>query len=201
MRKDLSYYLELDYPILIKKEKDSEKTYYEAEIPDLPGCGAYGESRSIALRRLDGAKARWLVARIKRNLPIPEPVSEDEFSGRILLRIPSKLHMKLTNKAKGRGQSLNQFLRNCLEESLNLEQIISGFEELRSEIDDLKKSVCTWVQPLASATAWFGSTGAAFENVTAEQVTRLLSQTFTERYINRGGSNEVEQSAQESTGG
>jgi len=50
MKKDLSYYLSLDYPIIINKEIDEGKTYYVAEIPDLTGCGAHGETIEDARR-------------------------------------------------------------------------------------------------------------------------------------------------------
>jgi len=45
LKKDLSYYLSLRYHIVIEKDFDYDgKGYYVAEIPDLRGCGAEGET-------------------------------------------------------------------------------------------------------------------------------------------------------------
>ena len=137
MKKDLSYYLKLNYATLLKQEKDNEKTYYEAEIPDLPGCGAYGKNKIEALNRLEEAKELWISSRLKRNLPVPEPSLEEDFSGKILLRIPAKLHMIISSNAKNEALSLNQFIRRKLESNLTLEIVqkeMTALKELVSEL-------------------------------------------------------------------
>jgi len=137
MRKDLSYYLKLDYQILLKQGEENGRAYYEAEIPDLPGCGAFGKNRNEALLRLDEAKEIWIAARLKRSLPIPEPALEDDYSGRILLRIPAKLHLVLSSNAKNEGLSLNQFIRRRLESELSTEKIKGEIKEIKEKIDIL----------------------------------------------------------------
>ena len=124
MKKDLAYYLSLDYPVLIKKEVEDNDTYYEAEMPDLPGCGAHGKTKKEAEKRLEEAKELWFRARLKRKLQIPEPISEDEYSGRYLLRIPAKLHMQLSLNARKEELSLNQYIRKTLESSTILDSVI-----------------------------------------------------------------------------
>jgi antitoxin HicB len=154
MKKDLSYYLSLDYPILILKYEENGKSFYEAEFPDLPGCGAHGITKNEALKRLEDAKELWITARLKRNLPIPEPVSIDDFSGRYLLRISPRLHMQLTQKAKKEGLSLNQYLRKTLEESITLEDVLERVKMIEREI----KYIRTRIEgsEVAYAVAWKG---------------------------------------------
>jgi len=66
MKKDLSYY--------IKKDFDYDgKGYYVAEIPDLPGCGAEGETIEEVLKKIQEAKEAWLEVSLERGLEIPEP--------------------------------------------------------------------------------------------------------------------------------
>ena len=117
--KKLDYYLNLNYPITIDKFTDYDgKMKYVAEIPDLPGCSSYGEELEEALKKLEDAKISWIEVSLSRNLEIPEPVTENEFSGKFLLRIPAKLHKQLSVRASRDSLSLNQFIRSALEKFL-----------------------------------------------------------------------------------
>jgi antitoxin HicB len=141
MKKDLSYYLSLNYPVTIIKDREDDKIYFEAEIPDLPGCGAHGESVEEALKRLDEAKKLWIEVSIERGLPIPEPTSEDEFSGKFLLRIPARLHMQLSKLAQNEGVSLNQYVRNSLEKQLDIITVLEKIIELSKEVQEVKEII------------------------------------------------------------
>lgn len=132
--KNLKYYLGLDYPVTITKGSDRSKRIYVAEIPDLPGCRVQGNSYNDALRNLKTSKELWIKISLKKGLAIPEPISEDEFSGRVLLRIPAKLHMAITRRAKAEGLSLNQYIRNRLEASETSEKIQKELRELKENI-------------------------------------------------------------------
>lgn len=130
-------YLGLNYPVTISRDIDNGKIVYVAEIPDLPGCRVQGSSFSNALKSLEEAKKLWIKVSLKKGLDIPEPANEDEFSGKLLLRIPAKLHMLMTQKAKNEGLSLNQLIRTKLESSLSIEAIQKEVFELKSKIDEL----------------------------------------------------------------
>lgn len=151
-KKNLSYYLSLNYPITIIKGLDEDKVYFEAAIPDLPGCSAYGKTVEDALRNLDDAKRIWLKVSLKKGLSIPEPTSEDEFSGRLLLRIPAKLHMQLALNAKKENLSLNQYIRKNLETAVTLESVLKRVEELSQEIKQLPEKISR--TPEASSVEW-----------------------------------------------
>ncbi|MGB7294174.1 MAG: type II toxin-antitoxin system HicB family antitoxin, partial [Candidatus Aminicenantales bacterium] len=140
-KKDLSYYLKLKYPITLSEGADGGRIYYKAEIPDLPGCAASGETVEEALRNLEESRKLWLKVSLKKGLSIPEHVSEDEFSGRFLLRIPSRLHMRLTIRAREQGVSLNQFIRTNLEKSVDLEDVVEIVRGLEKKIEALQKSL------------------------------------------------------------
>lgn len=140
-KKNLSYYLSLNYPITIIEDLDEDKVYFEAAIPDLVGCSAYGKTVEDALKNLDEAKRIWLKVSLKKGLSIPEPASEDEFSGRLLLRIPTKLHMQLALKAKKENLSLNQYIRKNLETAVSLESVLMRVEELSQEIKQLPEKI------------------------------------------------------------
>ncbi len=122
MRKGIKYYMGLNYPITLELCEDNDVTYYSLEIPDLPGCGAAGETMEDALDKLNESKEMWIKEGLKRKLPIPEPVEEGDFSGKFLLRIPIKLHMGLAKYAKTTGVSLNQYIKSTLEKATIIER-------------------------------------------------------------------------------
>ena len=129
--KKLDYYLNLNYPITIDKFTDYDsKMKYVAEIPDLPGCSSYGEELEEALKKLEDAKISWIEVSLDRNLEIPEPVTENEFSGKFLLRIPAKLHKQLSVRASRDSLSLNQFIRSALEKFLEHDLFTSRIDHL-----------------------------------------------------------------------
>ena len=139
MKKDLSYYLSLDYPIMINKEIDLGKTYFVAEIPDLPGCGAHGETIDAAMKSLDEARRLWIEVSYEKGLDIPEPVSEDEFSGKFLLRVPPRLHMELSKNAEKENMSLNQYIRNTLERNINFDTVLKRIDSLERNVSENRK--------------------------------------------------------------
>ena len=139
MKKDLKYYLSLTYPMTIMKDVEEGETYYIAEIPDLPGCGAHGKTVEEALNSLEEARELWIETSFEKGMEIPEPVSDEEFSGKILLRIPPTLHMKLTTKARKEESSLNQFIRKNLEQGLVLETILDKLKIMEQKINELQK--------------------------------------------------------------
>ena len=131
---DLKYYLNLNYPITIEKYTEYDgREYFAAEIPDLPGCGAEGKTVDEALKKLEEAKKAWIEVSLERGLEIPEPATEDQFSGKFLLRIPAKLHRQLALKAKRENTSLNQYIRSILEKSLYEDQIVSTLKQLEEQ--------------------------------------------------------------------
>lgn len=141
MAKDLQYYLGLKYPVVISEGIENGRRYIEAEIPELPGCGSFGETVEEALYRLEEARELWMKARLKRGLLIPEPVSEEDFSGKFLLRIPPELHRKLATGAKSKSLSLNQYVRKVLEDSISITAVLERMEELEQKIASIGKAI------------------------------------------------------------
>ena len=115
IEKDVNYYMNLPYTIVLKKYPDGS---YFAEIKELPGCMTEADSKEEVLAMIDDAMRGWIEITIQDDRPIPEPV-EENYSGRILLRTPKSLHKSLLDKAKNEGVSLNQYLVYQLSKSIN----------------------------------------------------------------------------------
>src|SRR4030042_4217782 len=81
-----------------------------AVISDLAGCSAFGETEEEALKEVKIAEDLWLKTAKKEGRKIPQPSSEEVYSGKILARTPKSLHKELMEKAKEEGVSLNQLV-------------------------------------------------------------------------------------------
>lgn len=112
--KNLNYYLELPYTIMLKKYPEGG---YFAEIKELPGCMTEADTQEEALMMIEDAMKGWIELALEDGGSIPEPV-EENYSGKILLRAPKSLHKELMDKAKSEGVSLNQYLVYQLSKSV-----------------------------------------------------------------------------------
>jgi predicted RNase H-like HicB family nuclease len=59
------------YEIIIYWSKEDEA--FVAEVPELPGCSAHGETQAAALAHADEAIQLWLDTAQEFGDPIPEP--------------------------------------------------------------------------------------------------------------------------------
>ena len=60
------------YEVIIYWSKEDEA--YIAEVPQLAGCAAHGDSQEAALRNAQDAIALWIECAKEFGDPIPEPV-------------------------------------------------------------------------------------------------------------------------------
>jgi antitoxin HicB len=167
MKKNLNYYLGLKYPVTVEEDKDG----YSLEIPDLPGCHAYGTTLDEAWKRLEESKKAWLTVSIENNFEIEEP-KDDQFSGKLLLRIPPKLHAKMAREAKKRGISLNRHLQVLLEEGTTLKTLRDSINEIREELKSIKEKpekVTPAFSPGVAITTATHSPRVAITTVTLDQ--------------------------------
>jgi antitoxin HicB len=137
--KTLDYYLSLSYSYELVGDEDGS---FVASHPDLIGCMAQGETADKAIRALDLARRAWLEVRFEDGLPIPEPLDEGDFSGKILLRIPPSLHAALARLAQQQDASLNQLINNFLSEAIGaarseseiVAKVLRSIERLESRL-------------------------------------------------------------------
>lgn len=132
-------YVNLDYPILLNKGD----RFWVAEHPNLPGCKSIGETQEEALQNLKDAKISWLFAQVeaKKEIPLPNQSKEiDNYSGKVLIRIPKELHFKLMNKAKLDGISLNQEILYLLTQAFEQANAEEYFLKIMNKLDETTKN-------------------------------------------------------------
>ena len=67
-----------------------------------------GDDMQDALEMIEDAKKAWIDIAIHDNREIPEPETEEKYSGKFLVRVPKSLHKELAMRAKKEAVSLNQ---------------------------------------------------------------------------------------------
>ena len=107
--KDIKYYLELPYNIIIQPINDESGSYFFAHVLELDGCQSTGETFEEAYRNVKEAMEGWIEAKLEGSFEVPLPVGYDNFSGKFIVRIPKSLHYKLSVEAEKEGVSLNQY--------------------------------------------------------------------------------------------
>ena len=112
-RKDLSFYLKLRYPIQLEEQ---EGGWFFVKIPELPGCMSDGKTPEEAMKNIAEAKVLWLEGALESNFEIPLPKDAEEFSGKVLVRLPRFLHRELIAAAEREDTSLNQYIVALLAE-------------------------------------------------------------------------------------
>ena len=108
----------MKYPIVIRELEHDEGGGFLAELPDLPGCMADGETIEEAARNAEDAANEWVAIAKELGRPIPEPNSGGQYSGKWVQRVPKSLHMRLASRAKQEGVSLNALASSLLAEGL-----------------------------------------------------------------------------------
>lgn len=108
-RKSLEEYLAIRYPFLIEDDGGN----FLASNPDLPGCMAEAPTIDEAIAALDRARRLWIKTQIEDGLDVPEPTDE-EFSGKTIVRMSSSLHGTLARLAREQGVSLNHLMVEAL---------------------------------------------------------------------------------------
>jgi len=102
-----------DYKIEITKLSSDDGGGFLATVPKLPGCMSDGETPDEALRNIEDAIKCWIdtAKELGRNIPEPDKYkTEDDFSGKLTLRMPKMLHKMLAEQAEKEGCSINQLI-------------------------------------------------------------------------------------------
>lgn len=130
--KNLDYYLNKHYPFVVYP---ADEGGYVAEIEELPGCITQGETLEEVSKRIEDARRGWVEVAYEDGIEIPLPRTEEEYSGKFLVRLPKYLHRRLSEEAIREGASLNQHVVTILSAGSSINEIISKV------ISDVKKQL------------------------------------------------------------
>jgi antitoxin HicB len=115
MEKTVDYYMNLPYTIELRR--DSEEGWFVC-VKELRGCMSQGDTAEEALAMIQDAMSAWLEVALEDGLPVPEPRSDEDYSGKFVVRVPRSLHRELVEMADREGVSLNQYINVVLAHSV-----------------------------------------------------------------------------------
>jgi antitoxin HicB len=128
-RRPLEDYLALTYPVRFEPDPD---VGYVIRFPDLPGCTSHASSLNEAVTVADEIRELWIRGEYEDGRDIPLPSYPEEYSGKLVVRLPRSLHRQLAEEAERQGVSLNQHMVTLLsrgDAQARLERRLAEVEE------------------------------------------------------------------------
>ena len=122
--------MKLNYPIKYWEDEDG----FFIEIPDLPGCITFCDNFDQINKMAEDAKRLWIQSKLEKGSEVPEPKNDEDFSGKILLRLTKNLHRTLSGQAGREGVSLNQHMLSLLSSKSSAMETENKFTESIAEL-------------------------------------------------------------------
>lgn len=119
--KDLNYYMNLNYTMEIKKEKDFDgvSDYYIARYKELEGLVGTGDTSKSAIDDLEEIQEDWFQMCIDMSINIPEPIVQLENKPvKITYRIPNLLNDQLEIYMRNQNLSKNNAITMLIQSGL-----------------------------------------------------------------------------------
>lgn len=107
------------YSITLRRVEIEGENLWRATVRELPDVAEFSETRErafeLALETIEGLKQ----AATEEGNSFPEPIEDDEeYSGRVTVRLPISLHRAVSQQAIDEGVSLNSYITAALTVSL-----------------------------------------------------------------------------------
>lgn len=104
-----------DYTILIRKLSENGSDSYEARVREFPDLVIYAETHAQAYEETADLIQELIEDLSEEGRPIPNTIMpNDDYSGRLTLRISKNLHHYLAQQAQNEQTSLNQHVNTML---------------------------------------------------------------------------------------
>ncbi len=93
--------------------KEGDGTWF-ARIVEFKGCMTVGDTEAEALDNLEDAMLAWVTVVVEDGESIPEPIKDDAYSDKFMVRVTKSLHRDLVRRAEIEGVSLNHLVNTEL---------------------------------------------------------------------------------------
>ena len=114
MQELVEQYLRLPYTIKVIRDEGEGFSGWFARVVELPGCMTQAETLEELEGMIQEAMRAWIETALEDGAPIPEPRTEEAYSGKFVVRVPKSLHRQLVEAAERDGVSLNTFVNASL---------------------------------------------------------------------------------------
>jgi antitoxin HicB len=120
----VEYYVSLPYTTTIEKWDDGRGPYYVARVIELPDLFMDGDTPEEALKELEEEKPEYIELYLKLGNKMPEPLKTQNYSGKVVLRLPASVHEDLARMAAMEGVSLNQYMVAALSKRVGRDEVL-----------------------------------------------------------------------------
>ena len=119
------------YAITVKRVTVADENLWRATVRELPDIAEFADTREEAFDLALDAIVHLKQAAIDEDRQFPEPIEdEEEYSGRVTLRMPAHLHRTIAEKAQADDMSLNAYIVATL--SVDLAQRVNALSARHS---------------------------------------------------------------------
>jgi antitoxin HicB len=118
MAKTVDDYLQLPYTIEVVRDEGDGFSGWFARVLELPGCMTQADTFDEIDEMIEDAMRSWIEVALETGVPVPEPRTQEQFSGKFVVRVPRSLHRDLVAAAERNGVSLNAFVNVALARSV-----------------------------------------------------------------------------------
>lgn len=112
---------------------------YIALCPEFPKLSGFGETAEDALVEVRTALKAAIQSYQDEGWPLPEPRKQQEYSGKLLLRLPRSLHARLAEAAEADKVSLNTYVVTLLSGASSAAAMRLVIEQAMRELDPTVK--------------------------------------------------------------
>lgn len=122
-KKELNYYLNLNWSYTIEQEAHKGKHYYIIRVNELPGVCTDAETIEEGMQLIQEAIEGAVRLYLKNGEEVPEPIKKENFKGNIAYRTTRERHYYVAKLAKAMHKSISKTLDDIID---------AGIEKLRT---------------------------------------------------------------------
>lgn len=103
------------YAVIVRKVLVDDQEVWRATVRELPDLAEFAETREEALDLALDAIESLKASAAEDGLPFPEPIEDEEdYSGRVTLRMSKSMHRAVNIRADIEDVSLNSYIVECI---------------------------------------------------------------------------------------
>lgn len=118
-KKNVKYYLNLNWSYTIEQEAHKGKHYYIIRVNELPGVCTDAESIEEGMQLIKEAIEATIRLYLKNKEPIPEPIKKEEYKGNIAYRTTSERHYSVAKLAKTMHKSISKTMDDLIDAGID----------------------------------------------------------------------------------
>ncbi len=118
-KKNLKYYLNLNWSYTLEQETHKGKQYYIIRVNELPGICTDAETIEEGMENIKEAIEGAIRLYLKNGEVVPEPINKDAFKGNIAYRTTSERHYYIAKIARQMHKSISKTLDEVIDAGID----------------------------------------------------------------------------------